>query len=261
MPGVEFLAAHPDYSVAHGCGVVVILDEAGAYGRLVGAGRYPMFSVEQATGRERLSAFLRRYYVTFGIHRTAQMRDAHARLPDLPDKPFREILPLCISAVQGKVKQLPGLFVVRQSHNRRYLLPDVYDWVVGSSWGEAYRIFQDQLIKALIEQDRLSADQACQVVKRAFWWYLRQVLSSDWQERMAGLQPGLVARVRAAVRGVPGARRAWSRIRPWLPGESRQWTVDGLTHPGRPFADAFGPVYQVLSGEPSTVAAAGDGHG
>jgi glycosyltransferase domain-containing protein len=202
---VEFLRDHPDYSVALGKAVLFDLGRSGPFGDITNVSPYMLRSIEAASGRERLLYHLSHYSnPNFGVHRTDEFQKAYAGVPALGDKSFTEILPNCMSAVQGKVKELDCFYLVRQGHDRRYLLPDTFDWLTGQKWLPSYQIFNDSLAEELVRVDGIEDEAARDVVKQAFWAYLANNLlikyHGRYEQSISGHRSGFLVRARKAMK-------------------------------------------------------------
>ncbi|MDK9701604.1 MAG: TIGR00180 family glycosyltransferase [Sulfuritalea sp.] len=181
---ISFLVSNPQYVAAHGIGVLVS-SEGGDCRRIDGASYYPQPELDSGTAAERLIAHLAGYSVSlFSVHRVAVWKRmfspvAKARRPrDVRDKSFvDELLPCCLSAVCGKIKQLDRLYLVRQVHEDRYLLPSWFDWISSEKWSPSYTYFRLCLAEEISTMDRISQEAAADVVDEAFANYLQKWIS------------------------------------------------------------------------------------
>lgn len=246
-----FLGRHPDYSLAHGRAVMLMLQRSGSTGPVEAVWPHYWGEEHSGTGAQRLLNFLGPNYFTtlFSVHRTPQMRAIYQQrraAPVLRDKVLTEVLAGCLSVIHGKVKRLDLLYVVRQHHNQRYLPSDFYDWLTGPEWFLAYDAFRDCLADELVKQDGLQIEDAREVVKRAFWPWLANRLMSRWR-RYAGLDGQRVGRLREAARQVPGLKKAWRALRLLLPGAEGAISLLALLRPTSPYHGDFMPVYQAVT--------------
>src|SRR3989338_4062782 len=167
------------------------------------------------------------------------------------DYAFVELLPSCLSVIQGKCKQLGGLFLVRQGHAAQTSvnhLRDPLEWIGDSRWSGQQAAFRQALAEALIRQDGLGSAEAHEVVKRAYWACLAGLLAQKWQRRY-GPQRGsarTVARWREIARRIPGLRSAWRSVRSRLPGG--EFAIEALCRPSSRYYPDFMPVYRVFAG-------------
>ncbi len=205
---IRFLETARDHTVALGRGILVQLDRSGPWGRVRAVGSYRLLGNEAQDPFARLEDHLARYCNTnFGVHRTEDFRRCYAAVPRLPDKGFTEILPNCMACVLGKVKRLNVLYLVRQGHDRRYLLPDTFDWISRPEWAEAYTVVAGILADTLRGFVDLDGTVVRTRVKRAFWRYMAAQLQDKFRARYGGDSPA--ARIR---------RRLRRGVAPWIPG-------------------------------------------
>ncbi|MFQ6026873.1 MAG: TIGR00180 family glycosyltransferase [Dehalococcoidia bacterium] len=247
---IAFLEEHSDYSAAHGVGALVQLQSDGAYGPVLGASYYRQPNNEEDAAPDRLLHHLSNYGVSlFSVHRTECWKLMYQGVDTLSDTTFAaELLPCCLSAVLGKIKELDCLYLVRQVHEQRYLLPDKYDWITSEGWLPSYQKFRDRLVEELTRQSEISVNAAGEVVKQAFWTYLAGALSQKWSDRYTSPRPGL----RQASRRIPGIRTAWHTLRPLLQRKQGDLSLLRLLGASRYHRD-FMPVYRALTGSPDEI--------
>jgi len=241
-----FLAAHPDCSVAHGIGAMVIADDGDARGGM-GAGPYRLRAISAPRAAARFLEHCERYSVmSFGIHRSAQMRQAYDRVPELREHAFTEMLPTSIAVAQGTVHRIERLYLVRQGHGRRHLNRDLFEWLTHERWRESYLIFRDRVADELARQDRVSLEEALETVKQGFWRMLGSSLTHKWRERYAAV-PATPTALREALGRVPAARRLWRAIQARGLGGASRFSLPALLHARSPHAAAFRPVFAAIS--------------
>lgn len=245
----EFLDRAPEYSAAHGVAVLFTLDRAGPYGRVKGVSQYWQRPIEQDTAEHRLLDHLDHYSVTlFSVHRTNQMRLMYQNTNALRDKTFvAEIVPCCLSVILGKVKELDCLYLVRQVHAQRYLLPDLFDWLTSPDWFQSYEIFRDCLSEALAQQDDIGTDKARKVVKQAFWLYLAKGLNHKWQARYRKEENGTRSYWREVARRVPGLLRVGHKLRSAISSQGSEMSLPALLYPSSSYHADFMPIYRVVN--------------
>lgn len=232
-----FLATHPEYALAHGDAILFHAPAAAAdHGGGPLVVRYPQRSVEQPTGALRLLDHLSHYALTFySLHRTALLRDTWKVVSSVElDYAFVELLPSCLTIIQGKSKQLGGLYLARQGHAAQTsvtYLRDTLEWVADPSWASQQASVRRVLAEALARQDGLTVEAAHEVVKQAFWFRLAKTLTAKWENRYGQRGKAMHHRVRAMARRVPGLRRAWSALR----------------RPSSTYHADFMPIYRVVT--------------
>ena len=245
-PCVAFLDAHPDYSLAHGIGALVRLDRSGPWGAVAGTAGYSLRAPSAVSACARLLDHLERYSVmSFSIHRTAQMRAAYDRVPELTDHAFTELLPCCLSVAQGRVHRIDRLYLIRQEHDRRYLNADIFDWVTGPGWRASYELFRNRLAEELVRQDGVSMEQALEVIKRGFWKSLASTLSTKWRQRFQPEAP-TGGRWRRIAAGLPGLRPMWHGLQARLPGAGSRLSLACLSAPSSRHGADFAGIRQAF---------------
>jgi len=243
---VEFLEGHPEYSVAHGDAALCILKSTGAYGQVQSTGVYTLGTLEQPTASQRLYDHLSSYFVTlFSVHRTEQHRSAYKDISNLKDKSFTELLPSCIPIIQGKAKQLVSLYLVRQVHDQRYLLPTVFDWITSPDWQDSYTTCWERLSEELAHQDGIEIETARGEVKHALSAFLakRIALANGTQKKPS--------RFREVVKKVSFLQSSWRRADSFMPGEEHQMSLPSLLRRSSPFNTDFLPVHQAMANQES----------
>ena len=269
---VRFLNSHPDYSAAHGAAMLINAKSNAAHGRVKSAGHFRQPEIEGDSASQRLTSLLRNYAVThYSVHRTETWRSMYKNASLMADwKAFGgELLQCCISAIEGRIKELDCLTLVRQVYDARdaspetnddlageaqapvnmsaSVTPDSFDWVTGEDWLPSYEIFRDCLSEELARQDRISLGKAREVVKQAFWPYLGQSLSLNWTAHHGQATSGSRRHLRSAVRAVPGTRLAWRTLRSFLPGANNEWSLQALLRPSSPYHADFMPIYRAVT--------------
>ncbi len=249
VKAAAFLDAHPDYSGVGGVALRYALINSGAFGAIASVARYAVRSVEEETARDRLSHLLSHYSViSYSLHRTDQLKKRFSipRQEGMSDVTFAtELFPTCMVAVQGKVAMLPDLFVVRQIHAGRYILPDVFDWFTKRDWQSSYQVFASELAEALVGQDGRTREQAEEGVKRAFWDYLQQRMSEKFERKYSPPHRMPRSVLKRLVRHVPGAGRFTNVIK----GRDA-FSLPALLHPRSPYHEDFMPVYRAVVDAP-----------
>ena len=239
---MKFLNNHPDYIAAHGIGVI-ISSWSGDPREIESAGFYRQPIVEEATATHRVNKHFEHYSVgLFSVHRTEVWREIHRKTPnssehpEFSDKGFNDELLQCgLSAVYGKMKQLDQLYLVRQVHNTRNLLPTWFDWIVKENWHSSYIYFRNQLAHALADKDGIPLAQAEGIVEHAFYRYLKQTVEAH------EISPSTL---RKFARESPSLRSIWHVVRVllgWM--QPRRVTLESLLNPVSPYNKDFLPVY------------------
>ncbi|MDP3731066.1 MAG: TIGR00180 family glycosyltransferase [bacterium] len=181
---IEFLEAHPDYTSASGHAVSFRLKQSGPYGSLKRLADYPRQQIEEETGSERIKQFFRTYFVThFSINKTADLTSHWHSAADIKDRPFQaEILPTSLPLIYGKSKILNCLGFVRQIHDSRVIQPSTeLDWIANPDWPQSYILFHQILSEKLAQKDGIALEEAKQIIKFAFIYYLAVHLQRNYE--------------------------------------------------------------------------------
>lgn len=245
-----FLDKHCDYSAAHGMALAISLKSSGAYGQVAWARPYELPVIEAESAAQRILAHLNNYAVTlFSVHRIGSWREMYRDISLLADKTFAsELLPCCLSVIKGKVKELDCLYLVRQDHAQRYLLPGKRDWIRNPNWPSLYQVFCSLLAKELAKQDRVSADKAQEIVEQAFGSYMTKLLGEQWQNHCGQGSAGTHNRLRQVARLIPGALRVWRALHSLRNTGARvEIPLAVLLNPSSSYYAEIMPIYRALT--------------
>lgn len=259
-PGIDrcmaCLEQYTDYAAAQGIGLLFQTADSRPYGPIGSVRGYPYAVLNADSATERL-----REHVATGmpslhtaVRRTEDFRAivggfgrmAGARQGFI----FDDVIPHCLAAVQGKVKVLDRLYLIRQAHDGIYRQVDAYDWITDPDWHPSYRVFHDRVVEELIRQDGLSAEQVHRVIKEAFLPYVAHALASAWRRQEATPPESPRTSLRALAKGLPGAKEMWRSLR----GLAQRWrdrtSLSALLHPSSPYHADFMPVYRAVTTPP-----------
>ena len=199
----DFLAAHPDFALAHGRAYSVLF---GRLGPVVTP--YHQRSVLADHPADRLTDHLSHYATTFySVHITEQAAAIYAAAVSVTrDAIFAELLTSCLSILDGKAMCLPELYMVRQA------TPGTTGTVLGTArlladpeYAERYAAFRGALASALAPS--LDPAAAARLVDGAFQAYLAAVTRPPQPPGPVELLAGRAARLAALL---PRALRALS---------------------------------------------------
>ena len=186
----RYLHDNPEYSAVGGVAYIYTLKGKGAFGEVKHIGRYRVDQIDGEKPSERLAKLLGYYSVVgYSLCRTKQFKrkfifEGFEKLTDIAIA--GELLPTCMCAVQGKVKMLDALFVLRQDHDERYLLPGFMDRITKPDWSISFSIFMDRLAVEMSETEKITIDSAKSAVKNALHIYL----TKQFDEGMAAKSSG-----------------------------------------------------------------------
>ena len=243
---IEFLEVHPDYVAAHGGGVLIA--STGDADVIHWVEGYRQTIAIEDTARSRLNRHLEQYSVSlFSVHRVGawcrMFKDipSPAELPQCCDKSFvDELLPCCLSVVYGKVGQVDGLYLIRQAHGGRYLLPTWFSWLSSATWQPSYVYFRDHLAQAMSLQDNISVSDAEYAVDLSFSAYIRHCVAAD---------EGKTPAIRGVARRFVAFRTIWRllmKLRDRIQPDGRL-TLGSLLNPSSSYFRDFVPVFQAVT--------------
>jgi glycosyltransferase domain-containing protein len=247
---IEFLENNNDYIAVNGSGVC-IASSSGDSSHISTASFYCQTIMEEVNASDRLLKHFENYSVSlFSVFRSEIWLKMFNNIPlpsELPqccDNSFAsELLPCCLSVVYGKIKQIDGLYLIRQVHDNRYLLPTWYSWITNEIWYSSYMYFRNQLAKAISIKDQISFVKAEDIVDLAFSIYLAKIIpnstiKSNWLIDNIRKNP-VLSRVIRNIRDL-----LYSKI------TSRgKISLSSLTNPSSPYYKDFVPVFNMVTGK------------
>ena len=231
---MDFLNVYPDYVAAHGVGVILSSflrsPQSVEY-----VSYYPQPVVSEATAVKRLNAYLANYTVSmFSVHRTKVWQAMFKNGEDIVDRAFgHELLQCCLSVILGKIKQLDGLYLIRQDHENRHLLPNWFEWITNEAWYPSYSTFRDCLVEAIVRQDEITLEEAKLVVEKAFAVYLAQCISGNTSSHQW----------RSIAKQIPGARTIWNALEPLR----NKYCLSNILRLSSPYYKDFMPIYKIVT--------------
>ncbi len=246
---VQFLNNNPDFSAVSGIVIHCRIRAEGTINKIEGIAEGPLYEMESDSARQRLLDLFTNYnVVAYSLARTGQFKERWPLDSSFSDASFSaEMLPCGMLVAQGKCKKLDRLFVVRQIHEQRYLMPDIFDWLTSPQWLYSYKIFADRLADELAKQDNVPIAEAREVIKQAFWSYLANGMMRKWQGHYAQNGSGLYSELRGLARRIPGLRSTWQKVCSFLPGEDNKMSLEALLRPSSPYHDDFMPIYRAIT--------------
>jgi hypothetical protein len=249
---VQFLNKNADYSAVSGTVIHCGIRTEETTNKIEWIAEGPLHEMESDSASQRLLDLFTNYnVVAYSLARTEQFKERWPLDPNFSDVSFSaELLPCGMLAVQGKCKKLDRLFVVRQIHDQRYLMPDLFDWVARPEWVYSYQVFADRLARELAKRDGIVIDKARAVVKQAFWSYLAKGLTKKWEYRYRQNRDSNRSGLRQVARSIPGARRAWQMLRSLSSPRQDALSLSSLLRPSSPYHAHFMPIYRAVTSLP-----------
>jgi len=243
----EFLNSHEEYTAVNGAAAMFVLESAGPYGMFKYSCDYgPRSSIEADTASGRLQRHLKDYSVAlFSLQRIQAWRAMWHKAPEVKNVRFGvELLPSSVSAVQGKMKRLDRLYLIRQSHEEHYKLPDLFDWITSEDWRESYHLFKEILAGEISRLDGIGRNEAEEVVKKSFWSYLKSGISGDFDRKYESGRE-----IKDLIKNVPAANRyllpLWRHFR--LRADNSDMSLKNLLSPSSKYHNDFIPIYKEVT--------------
>ncbi len=241
---VRFLEQHPDYSVAHGRAARALCYTNHSAGDKLYIGPYPVSTIEVDDPKARLELHLSRYRPTFySVHRTVQLvRNIEITYEAAVGYRLGELLPSCLSVIQGKVKSLDVLYIVRR------FMPSsaghvIQSWSIdmaSDDYSQRYQRFRECIAQELQKVTAMPIALARETVDKAFETYVsRYITPSTVRQQIKKLLEA--SRLGKALLRVV---RSWQEMK-WL-RRGRKAAVS-LLDPQSPLYGDFVPIYQYLT--------------
>jgi glycosyltransferase domain-containing protein len=172
----NFLAANPDYSVAHGSAALIYITTLNGTTRVRGLTTYLQRAIDSSSASRRLKFHLSTYSTTwYSVHRADALRANIARAVDLSlEGPFIELFTSCLSLVQGKMHKGNMLFIVREANpvGVGAASLDSFQWMTLPDWSRQYSLVREHLCKELAANDSEATSAHTQTVDDAFRHYM-----------------------------------------------------------------------------------------
>jgi glycosyltransferase domain-containing protein len=248
---MRFLEAHPDYSAAHGTSITIDLKSSGAYGRVSRVRKYRQPVLEADSASQRITEHLGNYQVTlFSVHCTETWKKMYENISLIPDRTFAgEMLPCCSTVIQGKVKELDCLYLIRQDHPQRYLLPGPDKWISNPDWLSWYQTFCDILADELAAQDGITTGKAHEIIEQGFESYIVKIAGKKWRSRIGKAENRVSLKFRQVARKIPGAYLVWHLLHMTNTEKNAEIPLAEFFRESSPYYQDFQAVNQILIGK------------
>ena len=185
----------------------------------------------------------------FAVHRRKTWQAMFKYGLAIKDKSFAdELLPCSLSLVYGKAKKLDCFYMLRQGHERRYLLPTWFDWITNPKWFLSYDIFRKSLAEGLVKQEGVLQEEANKIVEQAFFGFLRRYLIRKIDQPIKNPVLKIRQKLKEIVKLLPGIRRFWNFIKDLRPRAADDLSLPALLNPKSKYHDDFMPVYRIIEG-------------
>ena len=248
---INFLESNPSYSGVGGVSVLARLDPEN-HNRIISSHEYVVRGIEFQTSSERISELFSNYtVVNYALARTEEF--IHRWPDDIDEKNYdkaigTEILPSVILAAQGKIKMIDDLFVVRQTHIERIILPSFVDTILDPKWVTTMHFAVNKLSRIVSSVDEISYEKAHITVSNAWKEYL-QNQAVNIRLRAA---PTLIRKISIGVNQLFG-RAIHSKLRKLrhqiiILTNKKSLILPALVKPSSPYHVDFKKIYDVIEG-------------
>jgi len=179
---LQYLEDHPDYSAAQGRRLIFKIIQNSALTRgwsfkIVNAERGQNLSQDRAI--DRLYQHLSDYASTFyAVHRRIELlRNLKMAGDRTRDLRFGELLPSCLTVIQGKVNRLDVPYTLSEAHqeNTNRKIVNWGDLLVGDDFSDRYTAFRDCLVREIVERTGEYEATAKEAVNKAALAYFGMV--------------------------------------------------------------------------------------
>ncbi len=245
---VNFLDRDDRYIAAHGLGVLIESNDGGV-DSIAAAGYYPQPTLSADLAVDRVIDHMEDYAVTlFSVHRTDTWVQVFASTPSVKDAPLccdrsfaDELLQCVLTAAHGRIAQIKGIYLVRQTHNARNFLPSWYEWMVSDKWQPSCMWFRDKVASVISEIDHIPFQRAQDAVDVALAKYLQKTIGTVHAGRSS-------SRLRVFVdQSIPSGAKAL--LRKWRSRFGSEYiSLEGLADQSSPYHHDFLGVYQSVTG-------------
>ena len=182
---IIFLKENSDYNAVHGKGAMFTIDSDGCFGNINTLFSYPQTKTDGETAVERLSDYLTpSCALLFSLHKTSSWQQMFKGMSsyDWATKQqilitIDELLPSGVSAILGKIKEIDGLYLIRQSHSEVSWSSNrsPYDLILYKDWSIAIKDTSERFIEQIMIKDQIGYDEAQASVYESFlihWKYI-----------------------------------------------------------------------------------------
>ncbi len=253
---IKYLDDHPEYAGVGGAGIAVNIANDD-YDNIVSTWSYPVREITADSSVDRVKDLMSNYsVVNYSLSRTEQFKKRWPKDPRNHNKEIgTELLSCVVLAAQGKVKMLDDLFVVRQMHERRILLPNFIDSILLPHWASSTTFAIEHLAGIVAEIDSISYAAVYPVVKETWINYL--IKSFERFNKFQAFEKSNKGKksfwpnpiIKSAIKSIPGSREIfrWLRLVNFPFSSKDDFTMSALLSPSSPFHEDFMPVYEVIT--------------
>jgi glycosyltransferase domain-containing protein len=238
----DFLDGHPDYSAVAGNSVIISIDED----RIFDSTRFKLRPFEDPAPLNRVRDLLNDYCVVhYSIGRSDQFKKRWADIIKIPE-PYigTEIMGNCLHLMDGKVKILEDLFVVREDHSTRQSKgAHALNWILSENWRESTLTFIEIMSERISGQSNLSKQDATDFITLHFWNYLNKANQRQFNAISKSKNDTPLVEM---VRQQPLLRKFARQIKSRFVTKDWEYQLDNLLKPNSRFFNEFSPIYHFI---------------
>ena len=184
---ISFLEENEEFTVVHGKGITIFLDQDGAFGNILKIiDNYPQSILLENTPSSRLKKFLLPPLAqNFGVHRTKILKKALENFTNYSwsnnvQMNLDELIFSGSVAIMGKVAEINCDYLIRQAaHSDKVLRFDAYELMQQSEWSQSLNDMHKRFAELLADEENISLIESDKKVKKAIEDYLVFNLSKN----------------------------------------------------------------------------------
>ena len=249
---ISFLEKNPKYSGVGGLAIACEIDE-NDYSKILSTRKYNVAEINDMSSTHRIDNLMSSYSViVYSLARTNQFIERWPIDSKFNEKGIAiEILPCAVLAAQGKVKHLDELFVVRQMHGRRIILPHMFDTIKEPEWGPSTDYAIDYLSTLVMRIDSISFELAYDCVKRSWKKYFITWFNKNYNQSQNIVPIWKNPKIRFTIKSFPGVMIIYRILRSFYSylGIYNDLSLNGLLRPSSKYHNDFYSVYKTITSE------------
>ena len=177
----KFLKKNKIYRTVQGRSIIFCVNDENKGNKISWANEYGLNNQSlENTAQKRLLTFSNNYWVPqFSVHRTKEFIEDSKVYKSITNKTFGELLHCFTFICNGKSKYIDKLYLFRQTHNKRYFLPEIERWTLSKDWKESHNIFINTIAKLIKKNDGLNLKDSKIYASYIFENYLNKEIKEN----------------------------------------------------------------------------------
>ena len=175
---IDFLDSNPEYSAAHGKGLIMYAEFRAGRLDVSSAQDYRQAVCKSDSAAGRMCEIFENYAVSgYSVCRREVLLRVLKSVPDSVGSNYNnafydEIIHVALTAALGKIAELDILHLIRLDHGERGSFGDFYSWITQPSWHPSYSDFINKTALLIKEIDGVSYEDALDSANHAFSLYI-----------------------------------------------------------------------------------------